>query len=194
MALSSDDFLPKWGERDDGEFQRNTQIIPGTCILETLTMVNNPSLRYVFVDDFGYAVRYCRQRLLEDLVPPDQRDGQDSVEQWWRMRSAFRADDLAQSWSAEDAALIGLRYMFAVGGYTPALGDRLREVVNTYGLDLELGDIYVLPQDLAAVLERVGNPFVWWDDEVNSAEDERQTFDFANPRHRQILARRLREE
>lgn len=156
-------------------------------------MVRDTNIRYVFVDDFGYAVGYCHQRLLEELTPPDQRGGDESVEQWWRMRSAFDPAALAATWALADDALTTLLETFIADGYSQALSERLREIVNTYGLDLELGEIYVLPQDLNALLAQVGNPFVWWDDAIERPEQERETFDFGDARHRAMLVRRLRE-
>jgi hypothetical protein len=194
MALSADEYRRAWERRESLTLRYNSHIIPGTCVLETLAMVNNTAMRYVFVDDFGYAVSYCRQRLFEDLVPPDQRGSDASLERWRRMRSAFASDDLAISWAAADAAFSLLLDAFIIQGYTLALSGRLREVVNRYGLDLELGEIYVAPQDVPALLRQIGTPFVWWDDDVERPEQERQSFDFANARHRAILARRLREK
>lgn len=193
MAHTSAEYQHAWDPQEPARAHYNRRIIPGTCVLETLAMVRDANLRYVFVDDFGYAVTYCRQRLLEDLTPPHQRGGDESLERWIRMRSAFSSDYLATCWQAADEALSALLDRFIADGYTVELGARLREVVNTYGLDLELGEVYVVPQDISALLTQVGNPFVWWDDAVERPEQERETFDFADDRHRAILARRLRE-
>lgn len=187
------EYKVAWNPREPQRVHCNRRVIAGTCVLETLAMVNDTNLRYVFVDDFGYAVSYCRQRLLEDLTPPDQRGSDESLERWRRMRSAFSSDELATSWRAADEALSTLLDRFIAAGYADELSERLREVVNTYGLDLELGEIYVVPQDIEALLTRIGNPFVWWDDDVERPEQERQTFDFSDARHRAILTRRLRE-
>ncbi len=207
MALSVDDYRRAW-ESDGSRSQRcNRQIIPGSCVLETLALVNDAGTRYVFVDDFGDAVSYCRQCLFADLTPPDQRENhgspEDSREGWSRPRAGFAPEDLAIAWAAADEALSALLDAFiasaassesADAGVAPALVERLRTTVNRYGLNLELGAIYVLPQDLAPLLDQVGTPFVWWDDAMERAEQERQPFDFGNEQHRAMLARRLSEQ
>ncbi len=193
MALSADEYRRAWEQQDAAPFRFNRRIVPGTCVLETLAMVKSVGLRYVFVDDFGYAVSYCRQRLCEDLVPPEMRGGAEGPGEWLRMRAAFTAADLDRSWAVADATFALLLDAFITQGYSRALSERLRVVVNDYGLDLELGEIYLLPQDIASLLGQTGNPFVWWDDDVSRPEQEHQTFRFADARHRAILARRLRE-
>jgi hypothetical protein len=214
MALSVDDYRRAW-ESDGSCSQRcNHQIIPGSCVLETLALVKGAGTRYIFVDDFGDAVSYCRQALCVDLTPPDQRENHGSPEDWRRLRAGFAPEDLAIAWTAADEAFSALLDAFITStastastasvestestesadtGVAPALVERLRAVVNRYGLNLELGEIYVLPQDLAALLDHVGNPFVWWDDAMERAEQERQPFDFDNEQHRAMLARRLSE-
>jgi hypothetical protein len=194
MMQSADRYKRAWEPSESAGARYNSRIIPGTCVLETLPMVNEPDMRYVFVDDFGYAVAYCRQRLREDLTPPNQRGSDESLERWLRMRSAFAPEDLASAWAAADAAFSALLSAFVSVGYSPPLSVHLREIVNSYSLDLELGEIYVLPGDLRALLAQVGYPFTWWDDEeVGRSEQEARTFNFADERHRAALARRLRE-
>lgn len=193
MMRSADEYKRAWEQLGSLRARYNSRIMSGTCVLETLSMVNEPEMRYFFVDDFGYALAYCRQRLREDLIPPDQRGGGESLERWLRMRSAFTPAELASAWAAADTAFSLLLDTFVASGYTRTLGDRLREIVNTCGLDLELGEIYVLPQDVLALLARVGHPFAWWDDDIEPSAPQGQAFNFANRRHRAALARRLRD-
>src|SRR5579859_635999 len=104
MSLTSDEYIHAW-ERTGGRAPRlNTRIVPGTCALETLSLVVDPQTRHVFVDDFGYAVSYCRHSLWVDLLPPYERGSDESVERWHRLRSAFSLDELADAWAAADAA------------------------------------------------------------------------------------------
>ena len=193
MSLSANEYQAAWSGGSGLRTRLNRRLIPGTCVMETLPMVRDTNIRYVFVDDFGYATSYCYQRLREELTPPDQRGGDESEEHWWRMRSAFDPAELAASWSAAETGLTTLLETFIAEGYSEALSERLREIVNTFGLDLELGEIYILPQDINALLAHVGNPFVWWDDAIDGPEQERETFDFTDTRHRAMLVRRLRE-
>ena len=193
MSLTADEYIHAWEHTGARAPRLNTRIVPGTCVLETLSMVVDPQIRHVFVDDFGYAVSYCRNRLLADLIPPDERGHGEPAERWWRMRSAFTPSELAISWAAADTAFSKLLDAFIADGYSRALGDRLREVVNTYGLDLELGEVYVFPQDIHAILSRAGNLFAWWDEGVVRPETMAQEFNFADVRHRTMLARWLRE-
>jgi hypothetical protein len=183
MPLTREEYLRAWERAESRTPHLNRQLAAGSCVLETLSLVVNPAERYVFLDDFGYAISYCRQRLWEDLVPPKKRGGGEDLEKlsrrWRRMRKAFSLTYLATNWKQADAAFIELLDVYVRDGYSRALGDRLREIVNAYGFDLELGEIYALPSDLPALLAAMG--------------DDRATFNFSNARHRAILARHLRE-
>lgn len=160
MTRTAYEYLRAWERAEASAPHLNSRLIRGTCVLETLSMVVDPDLRFVFVDDFGYATSYCRHRLWEDLTPPDERGSDESVERWFHMRSAFSAGELADAWVAADAAFSELLDAFIAGGYSSALASRLREIVNTYGLDLELGEIYVLPKDIQALLARADDPAI----------------------------------
>jgi hypothetical protein len=162
-------------------------------VLETLSLAEMADLSTVFVDDFGFAVGYCRQRLLSDLTPPGRHVAAAVSERWRRTRASFAPEWLAARWVAAEREFAALLDNFILYGYTHALGERLRAVVFSESLDLELGAIYVVPADAPDLLARVGNPFVWWDDAVEQPEQERQVFDFDNALHRAALARRLRE-
>jgi hypothetical protein len=163
-------------------------------VLETLPMAHGSGPHYVIADDFGYAVSYCVRRLLEDLVSPAQRGSDQSQERWEQLRAAFAREDLTIAWDAARQAFSALLDDFVRDGYAPIQGDRLLDIANRYGLELELGDIFVLPRDAEALLARIGNPFTWWDDTMDRPEQEEQVFDFTNEAHRALLARRLREE
>lgn len=194
---------------DDGEtaaMPPNDQLGERSCVLETLLWLGDSAdpagragLRYVIVDDFAQAIDFCQRRLLVDLVAPElpewseQPEERAALARWRRARARCAPDKLAVRWRAVRRALTALRQEVAEAGYAPALGERLRAIVQRYGLDLELGAVYVLPDDLAALLARVGDPFVWWDDAIERAEQQRAPFDYANPAHRAILARRVRE-
>lgn len=194
MGSSVDEYVRASEVAALDERHVDSQITHGSCVLETLALLSEANVRYVIADNFGYAVSYCWRRLYVDLVSPYQRGGDAAEERWERLRAGFAHTDLALTWSMARRAFLELLDSFINEGYTPALGDRLREVVNCYGLDLELGDIFALPQDVEPLLERIGSPFVWWDDAVESSEQERQPFDFEREEHRALLMRRLREE
>lgn len=177
------------------------QLGPHSCVLETLTWSPGApaaSLRYVIVDDFAQAITYCQSRLAQDLIAPiapEEGDEEGDVERWRRARAIFVPGELERRWQAAEQTLAELRAEAdADEPNTSALGERLRAVTQQYALDLEVGAIYALPDDLAALLAVTGNPFVWWDDAVQSVEQEHAPFDYANARHRDILARRLREQ
>lgn len=173
------------------------QLGPHTCVLETLTWSPGApaaSLRYVIVDDFAQAITYCQSRLAQDLIAPIAPEEGDE-ERRRRARAIFVPGELERRWRAAEQALAELRAEAdADEPNISALSERLRAVTQQYALDLEVGAIYVLPDDLAALLAVIGNPFVWWDDAVQSVEQERAPFEYANARHRDILARRLREQ
>lgn len=193
MSLTVCDYQRAW-ERADTESPRlNRRLVAGTCVVETLSMAAHPDLRFVFVDDFGYATSYCRRRVWEDLTPPDARGhagSHESLERWWSMRGSFATDELASAWAAADAAFSLLLAAFIARGYSPELGDQLRAVVSEYSLDLEIGEIYVLPQDLPRLLARKESPLATRPTRRSRA---RVPFDFANTRRRAALARWLRE-
>lgn len=193
MSLTACEYLRAWKRADTGSLCLNRRLVPGTCVLEILSMVVSPDLRYVFVDDFGYAVSYCRRRLWEDLTPPYERGSDESVERWRRLRAAFSLDELTSAWTAADAAFAELLEAFIAAGYSCELGDRLREIVFAYSLDLELGEIFVLPRDIEAILAHVGDVFAWQADGVRQPCREESVFDFADTKHRAELARWLRE-
>jgi hypothetical protein len=194
MTRTVREYLRAWERVGASSPRLNSRLVPGACVLETLSMVATPDQRYVFVDDFGYAVSYCRRRLWEDLLPPYERGSDEPVERWHRLRSAFSLDELADAWTAADAALSALLRAFIADGYSYALGDRLREIVNTYALDLELGEVYVLPQDLQALLAQAGYLTVVRQQEVAKAPaTKRQAFNFTDSRRRAALARWLQQ-
>lgn len=197
---------------DDGETaatpstSQSDQLGERSCVLETLLWVGGSAelagragLRYIIVDDFEQAIDCCQRRLLADLVAPalsQESEGPEegaALARWSRARARFAPDELAVRWRAAHRELAALRQEVAEAGYAPARSERLRAIVQRYGLDFELGAVYALPDDLAALLARVGDPFVWWDDAIERAEQERAPFDYGNPAHRAALARRVRE-
>jgi hypothetical protein len=193
MAHTARTYLHAWEHAGANSPRLNSRLISGTCVLETLSMVATPDQRYAFVDDFGYAVSYCRRRLWEDLTPPYERGSDESVERWHRLRAAFSLNEMTEAWVTADSALSELLRAFIAGGYSRALGDRLREIVNTYSLDLELGEVYVLPQDLPALLAQVGYLTIVRQESPKSPSNRRRAFNFADARRRASLARWLRE-
>ena len=207
---------PENGETSvTSSLDQHDQLGQQSCVLETLLWSDssadlaNPAgragLRYVILDGFEQAIDFCQRRLLADLVapmPPEEAEEAEEPEEaeesatlarWRRARARFAPDKLAVRWRAARRALAALRQQTAEAGYAPALAERLRDVVQRYGLDFELGAVYVLPDDLAALLARVGDPFVWWDDAIERAEQAHMPFDYTNPAHRAALARRVRE-
>ncbi|HEX9035949.1 MAG TPA: hypothetical protein VF808_03070 [Ktedonobacterales bacterium] len=188
MPLTVSAYVRAWERAGSRSALLNRRLIPGTCVLETLSIAARPDLRFIFVDDFGHATGFCRRRVCDDLTPPDGADGA-ALERWWRMRGAFTTDELASAWMQADAAFTDLLVAFVAQGYSQALGDRLRAIVNTYSLDLEIGEIYVLPQDLPALLARNGSPLT----PLSPQPRAKRPFDFASPQGRALLARWLRE-
>lgn len=187
-----------WGA--DAGTPSSRQLGPQSYVLETLTWSSDApdaGVRYVIVDGFVQAIAYCQRRLAWDLVAPAERDDDEALERWRRSRAVFAPGKLERRWRAASQALADLRAEANEAHderATAALGERLRAISQQYALDLELGSIYALPDDLAALLAAIGAPFVWWDDDIQSVEQERAPFDYADTRHRAILARRLREQ
>ncbi|MGH2502470.1 MAG: hypothetical protein ACRDID_08130 [Ktedonobacterales bacterium] len=186
-----------WGA--DAGTPSSHQLGPQSYVLEKLTWSSDApdaGVRYVIVDGFAQAIAYCQRRLAWDLVAPAERDDE-ALARWRRARAVFAPGELERRWRAAEQALAALQAEAKEADderATAALGERLRAISQQYALDLELGAIYALPADLAALLAAIGAPFVWWDDDIQSVEQERAPFDYADARHRAILARRLREQ
>jgi len=204
MPLTAHEYRFAWERVGAQAPSVNGTISVGTCLLETFS----PGERYLWLDDFGYAVSYCRARLLYDLTPTDQRAAETRAASavgggslrratprtWSEARAGFAPEDLAIRWATAETTLAALLAAFISEGYTAELGERLLAVVNATGLSLELAGVYALPNDLPALLSRVGLRFAWWDEGIDQPEQERQPFAFENLHHRAILALRLRAE
>ncbi len=205
MSLTAHEYRFAWERLGAQAPSVNGAISDGTCVLETLSVGE----RFVWLEDFGHAVSYCRVRLLDDLTPPDppgrEPDGahlaggsrslrRATPRTWRETHAGFAPEDLAVRWATAETALAALLDAFIADGYSVALGERLLAVVNATGFGLELAGVYALPDDLSDVLEQAHMRFAWWDDGIDSPEQERQPFDFDDPRHRAILALHLRAE
>jgi hypothetical protein len=75
------------------------------------------------------------------------------------------------------------------------MGQHLIEIVKATLIDFELLEVYVLPEDLGALLERFGNPLAGYDayEDAATAEAAAPVFDLGSPVHRAALAERLAE-
>jgi len=137
--------------------------------------------------DFGDTICYYRYyRLLEELEPPEPQ------EQNQRRRSKLTNDELRARLTAATQALDSLLEEF-VQGYRAEMSKRLQEIVNHSSLNLHLFEVYVLPEDLDALLHYVGNPLADYDayETEEEAEAHAPAFDLSNPEHRAALKERI---
>jgi hypothetical protein len=114
---------------------------------------------------------------------------------WKRVRFRFSDDALQYRRAEGERALDALLERFVREGYQATMGQRLTEIVNATLIDFELHEVYVLPEDLGAVLERFGNPLADYDayEDAATPEAAAPVFDLSNPGHRAALAERLSE-
>ena len=78
-------------------------------------------------------------------------------------------------------------------GYRTGMKGRLQEVVNNARTQLEVDEVFILPDDLAALFSSVGNPFVDYGEYESGEEAEvnAPAFDWNTPSHRDALKKHL---
>ena len=204
MPLSPEQYKHAW---DQTQVSWCDRVTPQTAALDASFRSNMMGDGFVFVDDFGYAVGYCRYSLMGELRPPAVKTEQEPAptdlglpglqmmqDTWQRHVAQYGADELARRWQSAEAGFDTLLEQFARDGYRPEMGTDLMTVVNANSIDLELHDVYVLPGDLERLLEGTGNPLAELDEETGEPKGaDAPPFDLSNPEHREALAERLNE-
>lgn len=159
-----------------------------------------------YLPDFGDAIcfyRYLRIPEELDTLPESASDamaellpGSAMMElSWSRYRSCFSNEEIRRRRYEGERALDKLLGRFAREGYQPGMGEKLIEIVNIALIDFELREVYVLPGDLPALLERFGNPLancVFSGDERHAVASA-PVFDLNAQGHREALAEYLVE-
>ncbi|HZC06463.1 MAG TPA: hypothetical protein VE338_12575 [Ktedonobacterales bacterium] len=165
--------------------------------------------------DFGDAICFFRYvEIPDDLEPPKPptpAEHEANVElaatlpglammqeSWERRRPQITAEQLLTRQARANEALDALLADFVREGYQPEMANRLRQTVNDAMLDWEVEEIWILPEDLAPLLEFSGNPLTDHypyedDDDMREAEARAPQFDLNVPAHRAALKQRLSE-
>jgi len=151
--------------------------------------------------DFGDAICYYRYYRVPDELEPKAAQGDSSdlyallpglelmEKSWERRKQKLTDEQLHTRRVGAEQSLDNLLKEFIQQGYRTELSEHLREIVNHSLLDFELHEVFVLPQDLDALLSFFGNPLA--DDDMYEDEDEAEAhaprFDLNNPEHREAL-------
>ena len=206
MPLSSEEYKRAW-DRTQPAARWCDGVTPETAVLDKSFRSSMMGEGFVFVDDFGHAIGYCRYCLMDNLQPPARKSEsspesaepalpglQMMEEAWHRHLAGYGADELARRWKSAEAGFDVLLEQFVRDGYRPEMGTQLMALVNANSIDLELHDVYVLPSDLERLLEHTRNPLAEWDEETGEPnEADAPPFDLSNPEHREALAGRMYE-
>ena len=166
-------------------------ITPTSCILTGSDLHSAPGMSDSFwlFNDFGDAIGYFGYW---ELPRRYKRPPELSPEQ-----------DLARRHEAI-AFFLTLLKRYVHDGYQPEMKDDLCKGVHQYIRDIWLEEVYILPQDVTALLDYSGNPFKsrWGDDEDDGREEDREdeedesykaAFDLNNPDHCYALYKRLND-
>lgn len=77
---------------------------------------------------------------------------------WDAYRAQFTDDEIQRRRERADRELGALLARYVADGYHPDMGEHLVAIVNATLIDFELHEVYVLPGDLARLLNNFGNP------------------------------------
>ncbi|HEU4782048.1 MAG TPA: hypothetical protein VFS83_01780 [Ktedonobacterales bacterium] len=161
-----------------------------------------------FFADFGDAVCFYRYLRIPEELETLPTDGADELtllasaasqepSTWGRYRARFSNEEIRRRRYEGERALDKLLERFVREGYQPDMAQKLIEIVATTLIDSDLHDVYVLPGDLALLLEQCGNPFAecsfMLDEEEDGAAPAAPAFDLNAQGHRKALEERLIE-
>lgn len=151
--------------------------------------------------DFGDAIcfyRYFRVPYdlnIEDETQPspdadlaDMLPGLAMIQESWEQRRPH--ETTAQLRARLERALQALDALLAEytrDGFNANMPERLQVIVNTAMIDFELDTVFVMPDDLEALLTSLGNPLVDYDSDDDDPESAAPAFDLTNPAHREAL-------
>ena len=155
--------------------------------------------------DFGDAICYYRYSRvpgeLEPREPQDRSSDMDNLlpglalimQSWEQRRPKLTNDQLRTRLAAAEQFLDDLLEEFVQQGYRTEMSESLQEIVNHSMLEFELDEVFVLPEDLDALLSFLGNPLADYDryDNEDEASAHAPVFDLNNPEHRGALKERL---
>jgi len=208
MARTIEDYRRRWEEAigpDGSATPWDEPLMPAACITYESPRSTPMGEGCNHFPDFGDAICFYRYlRIPEELDTTTDEDpslghllpGFAPLESSWkRYRSRFSDEDIRRRRAAGERALDALLVHFVREGYQAIMGQRLIEIVDATLIDFELHEVYVLPEDIGALLEHFGNPLADYDayDDEATTEAAAPMFDLSNPGHREALAEQLSE-
>lgn len=150
-----------------------------------------------FGDAICYYRYYCVPSELEPQVAQENSSdvydllpGLELLEKSWEhRRQKLTNEQLYERRVGAEQSLDNLLKEFIQQEYRTELSEHLREIVNHSLLDFELHEVFVLPQDLDALISFLGHPLVDYDmyEDESEAEAHAPKFDLNNPEHREAL-------
>jgi hypothetical protein len=176
---------------------------PVSCVIYETAHATPQGEGCSYLPDFGDALCFYRYlRIPEELdsAPVAGSDvaglGAELVAQGWSWgsyRAHFSGEEIRRRRYEGERALDKLLARFVREDYQPDMGAKLIDVVNATLIDFALHEVYVLPDDLPAVLSRFGNPFMAHNARggVVGIHAEPPAFDLNAPGHREALAEHL---
>lgn len=173
-----------WQDWSFSPLEGDSGITDGACIISGCygSFVDGG---YLIFSNFGNSICYSLAVYISDnLADLDAKPQQKPSDEQ-------RLADLI----AAEQALDDLLGEFLEQGYQAGMKERLQEIVNHAPTALQIEEIFVLPEDLDALLLSVGNPLTDEDADENEGEAEANVpiFDLHNPEHCNALDRHIQD-
>lgn len=154
----------------------NTDADPKVCIFgECVTASRTSGTYYKFVEDFGKLIDYTREYVL-----PYERFSSET--------GSARDREIRKE---VEKQLGALQKQYEAEGYCAALGKELERISDEYFFERELGPVFMMPDDVSALLDTFGNPLVDDDDDESAEDKPAPVFNITNPRHWDAMVSRI---
>lgn len=209
MPRTIEEYRKLWQDRDP-RVGCSERLMPGTVVFKVSRRSTPMGDGLPFFDDFGHAVEFCRFELAQPSSPDDEKSAETEstglpgldmmLASWQRYKSRIPPEELQRRWNEGNSAFDQLLADFLDHGYSQELGDRLMEAANAYCEDLEIWDLYFLPDDLEDLMYTTGDPL---NESPEDADDffappdkaaiaaAARAFDMDNPEHNAALVQRM---
>jgi hypothetical protein len=129
--------------------------------------------------DFGGLLDHAQYELLREEV------------EVWIGPSPTAPEEIKKAAELKEAEeqIEALRKRYEAEGYHKGQGKELEQISDTYFSQRMLGPIFVVPEDVSALLDCFGNPLV--DEEGEENEELAPVFDITKPAHWQAMQARI---
>lgn len=171
---------------------------PTSCVIYETARATPAGNGCTYLPDFGDAICFYRYLRIPEELDSAPAEGIDVAGllpdlalqgwSWSRYRSRFSPEEIQRRRSVGEQALDKLLTRYVHEGYRAEMGERLMEIVNATLIDFTLGAVYVLPDDLGALLSRFGNPLADCAGTGDAGCAQSIAFDLNAPGHREALA------